>query len=82
MGQSYISKMHLSLKCESKIVERIVRQMKGIPERKRIFIGEAQELPLFVFPSLEQTGIVKHGFTTRLGGVSEGIFATLNLIFT
>ncbi len=56
--------------------------MKGIPERKRIFIGEAQELPLFVFPSLEQTGIVKHGFTTRLGGVSEGIFATLNLSFT
>lgn len=38
--------------------------------------------PLLKFPILEQTGIVKHGFTTRLGGVSEGIFSTLNLSFT
>ncbi len=39
-------------------------------------------LPLFVFPSLKQCGIVKHGFTTRRGGVSEGIFEALNLSFT
>ena len=39
-------------------------------------------LPLLVFPSLRNTGIVKHGFTTRLGGVSEGIYRSLNLSFT
>ncbi|MGI6205063.1 MAG: peptidoglycan editing factor PgeF [Anaerovoracaceae bacterium] len=40
------------------------------------------DLPLLVFPSIENTGIVKHGFTTRYGGVSEGIFKSLNLSFT
>ena len=40
------------------------------------------EVPLLHFPLLEKTGIVKEGFTTRLGGVSEGIFSTMNLSFT
>ncbi len=40
------------------------------------------EFPLLTFPALSKTGIVKHGFTTRQGGVSEGIFSTLNLSFT
>ncbi len=39
-------------------------------------------LPLLTFPSLEATGIVRHGFTTREGGVSEGIFRSLNLSFS
>ena len=39
-------------------------------------------MPLLHFPLLEKTGIVKEGFTTRLGGVSEGIFSTMNLSFT
>ena len=34
------------------------------------------------YPLLEQTGIVKHGFSTRLGGVSEGIYSSMNLSFT
>lgn len=34
------------------------------------------------FNSLENTGIVQHCFSTRLGGVSEGIFSTMNLSFT
>lgn len=34
------------------------------------------------FPLLEQTGIVRHLFTTRQGGVSRGEFATMNLSFT
>lgn len=39
------------------------------------------ELEYLTFPLLEQTGCVKHLFSTRLGGVSEGIFGTLNLGF-
>lgn len=31
-----------------------------------------------IYPSLERTGIVRHAFSTRLGGVSEGIFSTMN----
>ncbi len=41
-----------------------------------------QVLPLLHFENLEATGIVKHCFTTRLGGVSQGVCATLNLSFT
>ncbi len=40
------------------------------------------ELEYLTFPSLEETGIVKHLFTTRRGGVSRGIYSTLNLGFT
>lgn len=42
----------------------------------------AGEFPYLSYPLLEQTGMVKHCFTTRLGGVSKGIFASLNLSFT
>lgn len=34
------------------------------------------------YPMLEDTGIVIHGFSTRVGGVSEGIFASMNLSFS
>ena len=44
--------------------------------------GEKQSLPLLQYPLLEKTGLVEHCFTTRLGGVSEGIFSSLNLSFT
>ncbi len=35
-------------------------------------------VPFLSFPILEETGMVIHGFSTRLGGVSEGPFATMN----
>ncbi len=34
------------------------------------------------YPLLEKTGVVKHGFSTRFGGVSEGIYASMNLSFS
>lgn len=34
------------------------------------------------FPSLEETGLVTHAFSTRLGGVSEGVWSTMNFSFT
>ncbi len=40
------------------------------------------DFPYLYFPLLEETGIVKHCFTTRQGGVSKGIFESLNLSFT
>ncbi len=40
------------------------------------------EFPYLSYPILEQTGIVEHCFTTRLGGVSRGIYESLNLSFT
>lgn len=47
-----------------------------------IVLKEQNHVPFFVFPILEDTGLVKHGFSTRLGGVSQGCFSTMNLTFT
>lgn len=40
------------------------------------------EFPYLSYPILERTGLVEHCFTTRLGGVSRGIYESLNLSFT
>ena len=36
-------------------------------------------VPFLSSPLLEATGAVAHGFSTRLGGVSQGMWASLNL---
>lgn len=42
---------------------------------------ESYSMEYLEFPLLADTGMVKHLFTTRTGGVSEGIFQSLNLNF-
>lgn len=39
-------------------------------------------VPLLTYPLLEKTEIVTHGFTTRMGGVSKGHCATMNISTT
>lgn len=34
------------------------------------------------FPSLEESGLVTHAFSTRMGGVSKGPYASMNFSFT
>ena len=41
----------------------------------------ADGVPYLSFPMLEKTGIVRHGFSTRMGGVSTGVYATMNFAF-
>ena len=43
---------------------------------------EAQEMPYLAFPLLEETGLVAHAFSTRLGGVSTEKFASTNFSVT
>lgn len=45
-------------------------------------LKENAGVPFFSFPILEHTGLVRHGFSTKLGGVSEGKFASMNFAFT
>lgn len=45
-------------------------------------LENGQELEYLTFPSLEESGLVEHLVTTRLGGVSTGELATMNLSFT
>ncbi len=42
----------------------------------------ANGVPYLYFPALEETGCVVNGFSTRLGGVSRGDWATMNFSFT
>lgn len=60
--------------------------MSVIWTRKNIEPGmkymESDPVPYLSFPMLEKTGMVIQGFSTKLGGVSEGKFATLNFTFT
>lgn len=43
---------------------------------------EVNGVPYLSFPMLEQTGVVRHGFSTRLGGVSKGHCGTMNISTT
>ena len=40
------------------------------------------QVPYLVFPLLEQTGLVRHLFSTREGGVSTGIYASMNVSYS
>ena len=44
-------------------------------------LQEKNHVPYIQFKNLSATGIVKHGFSTRKGGVSTGIFSSMNLNF-
>lgn len=41
-----------------------------------------KEVPFLYFKNLEDTNLVNHGFSTRLGGVSKNHLGTMNLSFT
>ena len=43
---------------------------------------QAGEVLYLTYPLLEKTGLVKHGFSTRVGGVSEGHLSFMNLSFS
>jgi len=47
----------------------------------KLKINTDGELCYITFPSFEKAGIVRHAFSTRLGGVSKGIYSTMNLSF-
>lgn len=55
----------------------IYKSQEHILNEKRV--GEVLYL---TYPLLENTGIVKHGFSTRVGGVSEGVLSSMNLSFS
>lgn len=44
-------------------------------------LNNADTVPFLTYNSLSEINFIKHGFSTRLGGVSEGIFSTMNLAF-
>lgn len=66
----------------------LVRNNKENVMRQNVYrcdgadVKDDYEVEYLTFPELESIACVKHLFSTRLGGVSEGIFSTMNLSFT
>ena len=56
--------------------------LKRKPTKEVLFLNKNREVPLLQFPKLTATGLVEHGFTTRVGGVSKNELSTLNLSYT
>ncbi|MCM1039219.1 MAG: peptidoglycan editing factor PgeF [Ruminococcus sp.] len=56
----------------------IKRKENGMKMR----VNKSGKVEYLTFPLLEETGIVRHLFSTRMGGVSEGIFSSMNLSYT
>ncbi len=48
---------------------------------KNAVLNQDGKVPFFTFPCLSEINYIKHGFSTRLGGVSSGIYETMNLAF-
>ncbi len=48
---------------------------------KTMTLKNVNTVPYLTYNSLEEINFIRHGFSTRLGGVSEGIFSSMNLAF-
>lgn len=56
--------------------------MQHLLEERPSFHFHTDQLPFyFTFPALEETGLCRHAFSSRLGGASRGRYASLSLSF-
>lgn len=51
------------------------------PGVQNLQVRECGGVTYLSYPALERTGVVRHGFSTRLGGVSQGCLSSMNLGF-
>lgn len=59
-------------------MREITRKPAAIPMSRK----KSKEVEYLTFPLLEETGLVRHLFSTRMGGISEGYFSSMNLSYT
>ncbi|WP_249303275.1 peptidoglycan editing factor PgeF [Qiania dongpingensis] len=67
--------------CGTSSEQTILWNRKAGEKEQEIQCRIRKGIPFLSFPLLEESGLVKHGFSTRLGGVSEGVCASMNLGF-
>lgn len=53
-----------------------------LPKTEALCAHQDGDVVYYSFPAFDRIAGVRHGFSTRLGGVSEGIFSAMNLSFT
>ena len=61
---------------------QLKRKAEGINEGEKVKVNCLNQIEYLTFPALEKLGIVRHLFSTRYGGVSEGIYTSMNLSYT
>ncbi len=58
------------------------RKIRPDDPGERMKIAEHNGVEYLTFPALDDTGLVSAAFSTRIGGVSSGIYATMNFSYT
>ncbi len=61
-----------------------IRKPKGCMNERTVKNGDGSDLRFLTFPGferLEETGLIRHCFSTREGGVSKGIYESMDLSF-
>lgn len=53
-----------------------------LEKNENITLHREEDTPYLTFAPLSEIPFIRHGFTTRLGGVSEGCFQSLNLSYS
>ncbi len=56
--------------------------MITLPHSRTLTARQQDGLVYYTFPSFDAVPFVRHGFSTRLGGVSRGAFDSMNLSYT
>lgn len=59
-----------------------MRKLKRKGSGEAMRVREKGEVPYLTFPAFENLQGIRHGFSTRLGGVSQGYLSSMNLSFT
>ena len=61
-----------------------MKEMKEwkLKDNRQVLRVAGEEVPYLEYPLLAETKAVRHGFSTRMGGVSSGCFSSMNLSFT
>ena len=67
---------------EININDFVTKNDKDVLELKKHVLSSGSVVPLLHFKKLNELSMIEHCFTTRLGGLSEGMFESLNLSFT
>ena len=68
------------LRVEETGEHKYLKMLDGIGDMYPVASAK-NDFPCLTYPKLEEIDFIDHLFTTRLGGVSEDIFASLNLSF-
>ena len=67
---------------EITINDFVTKNDKDVLELKKHVLSSGSVVPLLHFKKLNEISMIEHCFTTRLGGISTGMFDSLNLSFT